>query len=64
MPNSPIHRSVPVHDRSRDPLLGPPADTIVSRVLLTERPDIDPREADRLSVLINDALALAGANHD
>lgn len=40
----------------REPLLGPPEDTAVSHVLLAERPDIDPREADRLAVLIVDAL--------
>ena len=57
MPSTPIHRAYVAKDRSREPLLGPPSDMIVSRVLLAERTDIDPKEADRLAVLINDALA-------
>ncbi len=57
MPNTPLHRAYVPVDRSREPLLGPSADMAVSRVLLTERGDIDPTEADRLAVLINDALA-------
>lgn len=47
----------------RKPRLGPPKDTAVSRVLLAERPDFDPVEADRLAVKIVDALdALANAD--
>jgi hypothetical protein len=45
-----------VKDRSREPLLGPPDDMAVSRVLLAERPDFDPKEADRLAVKITDAI--------
>lgn len=44
-------------DRSREPLLGPPADMTVSRVILSERPDETPETADLLAVKINDALA-------
>lgn len=46
-----------IKDRSREPLLGPPSDMAVSRVLLEQRPDLDATEADRLAVLVNDALA-------
>lgn len=56
MPGSPIHRNVTPRDMSREPLLGPRSDMVVSRVLLEQRPDMDPKEADRLAVLINDAL--------
>lgn len=50
-------RRAGARDRSRDPLFGPPNDMAVSRVLLAERPDFDPEEADRLAVKINDALS-------
>ena len=43
-------------DRSREPRQGPPEDMAVSRVLLAERPDFDPKEADRLAVKIVDVL--------
>ena len=46
-----------VKDRSREPLLGPPNDMTVSRIVLTERPEITPHDADILAVKINDALA-------
>jgi hypothetical protein len=50
-----------IPDRSREPGLGPPTDMAVSRVLLAERPDMDRKEADRLAVKVNDALAALGA---
>lgn len=46
-----------IKDRSREPLLGPPNDMIVSRVILSERPEITAHDADLLAVKINDALA-------
>jgi len=52
-------------DRSRDPLLGPPEDMAVSRVLLAELADMSPTHADQLAVKINDALkAVAGSVAD
>ena len=48
-------------DRSREPLLGPPSDMAVSRVILAERPDETPKTADLLAVKINDTLAALAA---
>lgn len=58
-PRTPTTKAAPMFPPRgpREPLLGPPADMTVSRVLLELRPDMDPTEADRLAVAINDALA-------
>jgi len=46
-----------IKDRSREPLLGPPDDMTVSRIILAERPEITAHDADLLAVKINEALA-------